>query len=339
MNASREMGRLMKLSLRVLPVFLLPLLSLVGCSLLSPGKNASSGDSATTHFVFEQVDIERHYSKGDGSAELDILIHYPRVKSTEKVKADSLADSCNRIIEQRLVEIVKNYMPEETDSTGLEPVVSEIAQQLGASYGEAYSKANTNPKWSIRIDAKVEYYGARVLTFKISDYVYFGGAHGSENTYIVSYQVPELTQLGLLDLILDADTMRKEAEAQFKVLRQIDPSANLGSDGSESENVTQFVISENFGVTKDGLLFIYNPYEIAPYSEGDISLLIPFDKLGSVFSPRGKHVLGQLLAASSAPSESAVKIIKDEEAEPPAVIPNYLLPEKVTDDPMPTKTF
>jgi len=43
-----------------------------------------------------------------------------------------------------------------------------------------------------------------------------------------------------------------------------------------------FVLPVNFSYSLDGLLLLYNVYEIAPYSSGVIDFTIPFDELTDV---------------------------------------------------------
>jgi hypothetical protein len=44
--------------------------------------------------------------------------------------------------------------------------------------------------------------------------------------------------------------------------------------------------TNNFCITKKGILFLYNPYEIAAYAMGEIELFIPFEELKTVVNPR-----------------------------------------------------
>lgn len=41
----------------------------------------------------------------------------------------------------------------------------------------------------------------------------------------------------------------------------------------------------NFCVTQKGILFLYNPYEIAAYAYGEIELFIPFEEVKNVLNP------------------------------------------------------
>ena len=42
---------------------------------------------------------------------------------------------------------------------------------------------------------------------------------------------------------------------------------------------------------EDGLTFVYNPYEIGPYSEGVIEVTVKADEMLPLLTPYGKQIL------------------------------------------------
>jgi len=46
-----------------------------------------------------------------------------------------------------------------------------------------------------------------------------------------------------------------------------------------------FKLTANFAITKEGLKFLYNPYEIAPYALGQQEIIIPYAALGELIKP------------------------------------------------------
>lgn len=52
-------------------------------------------------------------------------------------------------------------------------------------------------------------------------------------------------------------------------------------------------ISPQFAITSDGLKFSYDPYEIAPYSEGVVSVKIPVENLidAGILNENGRSLL------------------------------------------------
>lgn len=40
----------------------------------------------------------------------------------------------------------------------------------------------------------------------------------------------------------------------------------------------------NFAFTKDGILLFYPYYQIAPYSEGEFNVIIPYDNINKLYN-------------------------------------------------------
>jgi len=48
-----------------------------------------------------------------------------------------------------------------------------------------------------------------------------------------------------------------------------------------------FTLTDNFAITKEGLKFVYNPYEVAPYAFGQQEIIIPYTSLKEVIRKDG----------------------------------------------------
>lgn len=117
-------------------------------------------------------------------------------------------------------------------------------------------------KHQIAVESEVD--SAILISAAINEYG--GGAHG--NYAINYYQVNKATgqPLVLADLYSQEEVDRMSTIMSVS----IDPSISL-----LTETITP---NENFILRKDSITFIYNPYEIAPYSEGVIRLTLPRDQ-------------------------------------------------------------
>jgi hypothetical protein len=49
----------------------------------------------------------------------------------------------------------------------------------------------------------------------------------------------------------------------------------------------RFILPENFAFTSRGILFLYNQYEIKPYSSGLSTFLLPYEALRGIIDPAG----------------------------------------------------
>ncbi|MNV58716.1 hypothetical protein D3C71_1511030 [compost metagenome] len=80
--------------------------------------------------------------------------------------------------------------------------------------------------------------------------------------------LPELTAIG---------------ERIFRKNEKLSPTASL-KDNYFFEKDT-FSLNSNFTITKEGLKFLYNPYEIKAYAYGSTELIIPFSELKAIAKP------------------------------------------------------
>lgn len=130
--------------------------------------------------------------------------------------------------------------------------------------------------WVIELEGKQESKTENTLTILISNYSYLGGAHpNSYQTYLnFNQKTGELIQLE--DIIIDQEAVLRIAEQQFRTTYDIFPDAPLTNAGLFEKKL---VLPENFAITKKGLMFLYNPYEIGPYVAGYYQFTIAWESL------------------------------------------------------------
>jgi hypothetical protein len=63
------------------------------------------------------------------------------------------------------------------------------------------------------------------------------------------------------------------AEKEFRRVKNISVGNSLLNEGYWFEN-GEFYLNDNFAVVKEGLVFYYNPYEIAPYALGPTEIFL-----------------------------------------------------------------
>lgn len=127
------------------------------------------------------------------------------------------------------------------------------------------------------------------LTLKNSISEYTGGAHGMEIEIWSNYDTQTKRKLFLTDLFQDTLALRQIVESHFRKQEQLSDSSSYGSAYFFNEGT--FTLADNFGLTRTGLLFHYNPYEIKSYAEGPTTLLIPYSELADVMAEKGKRLL------------------------------------------------
>ncbi|MDR2097182.1 MAG: RsiV family protein [Spirochaetaceae bacterium] len=128
-----------------------------------------------------------------------------------------------------------------------------------------------------------------LLVISHSSYIYSGGAHGqNQKAYFV-------LDTKLLKKLTPRDILRDGTEEALQ--KQIDDAlrakyAKYNADSGTALKTIGFFEdtagkSENFFVSKEGLGFCWNPYDIAPYSMGVIEVVLPYDKIENLLTERG----------------------------------------------------
>ncbi len=129
----------------------------------------------------------------------------------------------------------------------------------------------------------VVYNEKNILSLAISNYDFEGGAHGNHGTTLVSYNLNEKKVIILND-VFGADykpilnkALETSLRKKFKLASK-DSLSNILFDN-------KIEATDNFCITNKGILFMYNPYEIASYAAGEIDLYVPFADIKQVLNP------------------------------------------------------
>jgi len=115
---------------------------------------------------------------------------------------------------------------------------------------------------------------------KRNSYAFTGGAHG--NSYIGNNLFSKETgeQLKLKDFISDVPKLTKIGDKYFRQTVEIQPADNLEEQGFWFKK--GFELNGNFYFENNKMVFVYNQYEIGPYSMGIISIEIPIREIKSL---------------------------------------------------------
>jgi len=147
------------------------------------------------------------------------------------------------------------------------------------------SEKNYPQTWFLDIKAKVVKQKPGYLSV-LNTYVnYSGGAHPNSIFTYLNYN-PATHQEILLDSLIQPGSMAKLttiAEKIFRKNEKLGPTTSL-KDGYFFDKDT-FALNNNFTITDQGLMFLYNPYEIKAYAYGTTELVIPFSELKDIAKP------------------------------------------------------
>jgi hypothetical protein len=115
--------------------------------------------------------------------------------------------------------------------------------------------------WEAKIEGTVVYEDEALLTIQLKRFLNFDKKRGVE---LENWQ-----------LFQNRKAFQQFVEAKFREQEAIPAEASINHTGLMFES-DRFYLPENIGFTKEGIQFLYNPYEVASYADGPIVLTLPF---------------------------------------------------------------
>jgi|GEM_PF-690053 len=126
----------------------------------------------------------------------------------------------------------------------------------------------------------VLYRQTNLLSLEFFHYNYSGGAHGIYGSTGASYDLRTGRRLRY------ADIFRPEAAQQLPALlgQAVRPLVGLAASDPLDKQlfVKQMPVTHNVFLTTGGAVFIYQPYEIAAYAQGEVRVFLPLAKIQSL---------------------------------------------------------
>ncbi|MBA3647566.1 MAG: DUF3298 and DUF4163 domain-containing protein [Chitinophagales bacterium] len=140
--------------------------------------------------------------------------------------------------------------------------------------------------WSTLTQTQVLFNENYILSLRKLNYEYTGGAHGNSSFVNLVFNLHTGYPLKLDD-ILKPSEINQISQLENGQLRK-DYNIQAGHALTDAGFLIDKVESNNnFFITKSGLGFTYNPYEIAPYVFGSVNVIIPWNQLQPLINPNG----------------------------------------------------
>jgi hypothetical protein len=202
-----------------------------------------------------------------------------------------LADSVRHAIAYALAE-------GQLDGFGRPVAPDVVAARFLAGHAEFRREFPQGPgEWQIERRITIETLPFGLTTLKIEDTRYEGGAHGNSNVFYESRDPATGRRLALKDLATgaDMDSLVRIGERAFMETKGLASTADLKEQGWFWDE-GRFSLSPNFGVTREGLLFHWNAYDINAYAAGPTTIVLPWSEVHPLLRRDGP--LGGLQEAS-----------------------------------------
>ncbi|HMR19567.1 MAG TPA: DUF4163 domain-containing protein [Sphingobacterium sp.] len=174
---------------------------------------------------------------------------------------------------------------------------NEAAQAFIDGYNEFVEDGATvhaTASWVKDIKSQVFLNTPRVLSIRTQFYEYTGGAHGHTVALWSNYDIVEMREINLTDIVSEENLpeLTRIAEKHFRTFENLADTASLSKDFFFIDGI--FALNDNFGMTKNDLIFYYNEYEIKPYAKGSTVIQIPYTEIAEILGTRGQQYINSI---------------------------------------------
>lgn len=214
-------------------------------------------------------DVQLHFEKQqvDHSADAKIIINYPKAVGTT-----TIAKKINDVIEHT---ITADMNMSETEGKNLS--VEEAASEFNKEFKKFKTDfQDTHQQWEVKVDGDVAYESAEVISVIINSYVDTGGAHGNSVVTYLNFNPETGALFDENDIFKDPNQFKTVAESAFKEQTKPKDADETMEDFFFGED---FQLPANFGFNKEGLVLLYNNYEIASYAQGTTKIFLPYAEI------------------------------------------------------------
>ena len=120
------------------------------------------------------------------------------------------------------------------------------------------------------------------ITAKTQIEQYTGGAHGMHNTEY--FNIDTRTGDYITEEILFEPNKKADLTTLIKELL-INRANSKNDDAITLLDPESIAPNGNFYFSKEGIVYVYNTYEVAPYSDGLIEVTLPYDRVKTMINP------------------------------------------------------
>jgi hypothetical protein len=227
----------------------------------------------------------------DKKAEVSYAMKNFRVESSAGCKSDTLQCASYEVNYPEfsgLDSVVERKIRREIEamvSMGNPEAQGKSMKQIGEDFIQEYVEFNKEMPdaaggWYYNADVSVEVLTDTLISMTVSQDYFTGGAHGGADTYFINVNPSTGAEFTLDNLLKNGyqEPLTKLGEQIFRKVKEIPDTASLNENYFEFPDDT-FQLNKNYGFRKEGIVFYYNNYEIAPYAAGPTEVMIPFETI------------------------------------------------------------
>jgi hypothetical protein len=195
-----------------------------------------------------------------------------RISIPEADEKNALGKSINRALREEIIALLDF---DQENTAGDIPSAMEAFKKGFQKLKQDFPDELTG--WEASFEGIKSYEDQKFLTLKLKTYVFSGGAHGYSATRYLNFDKKTGTEISGPDLLKDPEGFAVYSEYLFRQQYDIPKEASINSSGFMFEE-DRFTLPENIGLTAEGIVLHFNPYEVASYADGPLILTIPHEQ-------------------------------------------------------------
>ncbi len=242
---------------------------------------ADSGNSVDTVAIQNMEIKELYYMSGDTAnpsckvaLSLDIPVHYKQdndylrlqklltpLAFGDEYMGDSLAQAAYKVVSSHI--------------DAFKDLEREYKQETKES-GEAYSY-----EWAFDYTLSPVFNRNGFISYLIATQEYTGGAHGMYSDRYYTFDLTHWKRIVLDDIFPPEDTSIESVNKLLlnKLLKNLNLTNPEGLLDLGYFDTTDITATENFYLTRNGICWVYNPYDIACYATGKTQIELSYSEL------------------------------------------------------------
>ncbi|MCM1313155.1 MAG: DUF3298 and DUF4163 domain-containing protein [Bacteroides sp.] len=247
----------------------------------------SCGNIKSDGIVFDTIAISDGYKLDEGTdgkpLGYEIMTDVMFLQAEDEEKKD-ICDKINKSVIEELMHREDSGVPEAAIRKYIEENVDEYKTDVADLYKMERQKnqgnenetsyASFNHYTHLKGVASRGFEG--IINYTMTEDSYSGGAHPVSYTTKMCFSVENGERVHLEDVFCEDSTGRlvKMLTEQLMRTKGAETKKELKKRGYL--NFTEMFVSENFSLEPDSVVFFYNEYDIAPYSEGPTTLSLSY---------------------------------------------------------------
>ena len=252
-------------------------LALLSSALLIAGCSSEGGfQTETFNFSRESLLEDGREERMTFTSEIEIPVGGYSEEVLRACRFDiieALGLGCETVVENADIPSALEYAFNEFDRD----YHQNAAQVLEAFKGRGDSSFMASLNWEMVLNANFMAPAKGYQSLYFERYTFLGGAHGQGQKGALCYRLSTGERVMLDDIFKEGSREVLSERLSEALVSQAEQEGFL-----ESLFTRQAPVKENFYICEDGICFIYDQYELGPYSLGCLEIMLPWTEVEDI---------------------------------------------------------